>query len=107
MHKCRNARTCILAFVHCGINWRDLSVSRPVPRRPPPWSSVLGATSAAGAPLRMAMIFLPNGVHYEDWTPTGEGKDYTAIFGVVMLAIALIFVWRSFYAMRIPPKAVA
>ena len=30
--------------------------------------------------------------------------DYTAIIGVVMLAIALIFVWRSFYAMRIPPK---
>jgi K(+)-stimulated pyrophosphate-energized sodium pump len=27
--------------------------------------------------------------------------------GVVMLAIALIFIWRSFYAMRIPPKAVA
>src|SRR5678815_401971 len=36
-----------------------------------------GATGAARAPLRMAMIFLPNGVHYEDWTPTGEGKDYT------------------------------
>ena len=35
----------------------------------------------------------------------GEGKDYTAYFGVVMLAIALIFVWRSFYAMRIPEKA--
>ncbi|HUN79956.1 MAG TPA: sodium-translocating pyrophosphatase, partial [Phycisphaerae bacterium] len=30
--------------------------------------------------------------------------DYTAIIGVVMLAIALIFVWRSFYAMRIPEK---
>ena len=28
--------------------------------------------------------------------------DYTAIIGVVMLAIALVFVWRSFYAMRIP-----
>ena len=28
--------------------------------------------------------------------------DYTAIFGVVMLALALVFVWRSFYAMRIP-----
>jgi K(+)-stimulated pyrophosphate-energized sodium pump len=26
--------------------------------------------------------------------------------GVVMLAIALIFIWRSFYAMRIPPRAV-
>ena len=32
----------------------------------------------------------------------GTGTDYTAIVGVVMLAIALFFVWRSFYAMRIP-----
>jgi K(+)-stimulated pyrophosphate-energized sodium pump len=28
----------------------------------------------------------------------------TTIVGVVMLAIALVFVWRSFYAMRIPEK---
>ena len=33
---------------------------------------------------------------------TGEKTDYTAIFGVIMLAVALVFVWRSFYAMRIP-----
>jgi len=30
--------------------------------------------------------------------------DYTAIVGVVMLAVALVFVWRSFYAMRIPKE---
>jgi K(+)-stimulated pyrophosphate-energized sodium pump len=30
--------------------------------------------------------------------------DFTPYVGVVMLAIALVFVWRSFYAMRIPPK---
>jgi len=30
--------------------------------------------------------------------------DYTPYVGVVMLAIALTFVWRSFYAMRIPEK---
>jgi K(+)-stimulated pyrophosphate-energized sodium pump len=30
--------------------------------------------------------------------------DYTGYVGVVCLAIALYFVWRSFYAMRIPPK---
>src|SRR5436189_3208127 len=30
--------------------------------------------------------------------------DYTPYVGVVMLAVALVFVWRSFYAMRIPPK---
>jgi K(+)-stimulated pyrophosphate-energized sodium pump len=31
--------------------------------------------------------------------------DYTGIVGVVMLAIAFVFVWRSFYAMRIPQEA--
>jgi K(+)-stimulated pyrophosphate-energized sodium pump len=30
--------------------------------------------------------------------------DYTPIVGVVLLAIALVFVWRSFYKMRIPEK---
>jgi K(+)-stimulated pyrophosphate-energized sodium pump len=34
----------------------------------------------------------------------GTGTDYTAYVGVVMLAIALVFVWRSFYAMRIPKE---
>jgi K(+)-stimulated pyrophosphate-energized sodium pump len=28
--------------------------------------------------------------------------DYTAVIGAVMLLIALVFVWRSFYSMRIP-----
>jgi K(+)-stimulated pyrophosphate-energized sodium pump len=32
----------------------------------------------------------------------GSGTDYTTIVGVVMLLIALVFVWRSFYGMRIP-----
>jgi K(+)-stimulated pyrophosphate-energized sodium pump len=36
----------------------------------------------------------------------GKGTDYTAYVGVVMLAIALVFVWRSFYAMRIPARDV-
>jgi Na+/H+-translocating membrane pyrophosphatase len=34
----------------------------------------------------------------------GTGSDYTAYIGAVMLAVALVFVWRSFYAMRIPPR---
>jgi len=34
----------------------------------------------------------------------GTGKDYTAYVGIPMLVIALYFVWRSFYAMRIPEK---
>src|SRR6059036_101249 len=36
-----------------------------------------------------------------------HGIDYTWMVGLVMLAIALVFVWRSFYAMRIPPKEAA
>jgi K(+)-stimulated pyrophosphate-energized sodium pump len=33
-----------------------------------------------------------------------EGGNVTAYVGAVMLAIALVFVWRSFYAMRIPKE---
>jgi len=36
----------------------------------------------------------------------GTGFDYTGFIGFVMLLVALTFVWRSFYAMRIPPKVV-
>ena len=32
------------------------------------------------------------------------GTDFTAYVGAGILVIALVFVWRSFYAMRIPPK---
>jgi len=32
----------------------------------------------------------------------GIGSDYSAFIGVAFLAIALVFVWRSFYKMRIP-----
>jgi K(+)-stimulated pyrophosphate-energized sodium pump len=35
------------------------------------------------------------------------GEDYTPYVGAVMLAVALYFVWRSFYMMRIPDKAPA
>ena len=30
--------------------------------------------------------------------------DYTAYVGAALLVVALVFVWRSFYAMRIPPR---
>jgi K(+)-stimulated pyrophosphate-energized sodium pump len=36
-----------------------------------------------------------------------KATNYAPYIGVVMLAIALFFVWRSFYAMRIPEKAAA
>jgi hypothetical protein len=40
--------------------------------------SAMGATARPGSPipLRMAAIFLPNGVHYTDWEPKRTGRDY-------------------------------
>jgi len=37
--------------------------------------------------------------------PTSGVFDYTAYVGGVLLVVALIFVWRSFYAMRIPKES--
>ena len=34
------------------------------------------ATTATGAPLRMAFIYVPNGVHQAYWWPKKEGKDF-------------------------------
>jgi K(+)-stimulated pyrophosphate-energized sodium pump len=34
----------------------------------------------------------------------GKGSDFTPYVGVILFLIALIFVWRSFYAMRIPKE---
>ncbi len=35
------------------------------------------ATTASGAPLRMAFLYVPNGVNVSRWSPTGEGAGYT------------------------------
>jgi hypothetical protein len=34
------------------------------------------ATTATGAPLRMAFLYVPNGVNLKKWRPTGTGADY-------------------------------
>ena len=36
-----------------------------------------------------------------------HGLNYGPILGVGMLIVGLVFVWRSFYAMRIPKKDAA
>lgn len=41
-------------------------------------------------------------VHITQAADAGHGTDYTKFVGAVMLVVSLIFVWRSFYAMRIP-----
>ena len=40
------------------------------------------ATTASGAPLRMAYIYFPNGAIQENWWPNGEGKEFA--FGKTM-----------------------
>jgi hypothetical protein len=39
-------------------------------------AKVGGPVSATGAPLRTALIFLPNGVNYENFKPSTTGKNY-------------------------------
>ena len=46
-----------------------------------PWFESLAtanslASTAANPPLRMAFLFVPNGIHMPDWTPTTEGSDF-------------------------------
>jgi hypothetical protein len=36
-----------------------------------------GINTTAGRPLRMAFLYVPNGVHMEDWTPVAEGESFT------------------------------
>lgn len=35
-----------------------------------------GAGATAKPPVRMAALFMPNGVHSDMWTPCGEGRDF-------------------------------
>jgi Protein of unknown function (DUF1552) len=46
-----------------------------------PWlEAMLPEVSAAATggkpPLRMAFVYVPNGIHMADWTPKAEGKDF-------------------------------
>jgi K(+)-stimulated pyrophosphate-energized sodium pump len=43
-------------------------------------------------------------VHMQEAARTSSARDITGIVGVVLLLISLVFVWRSFYAMRIPKE---
>lgn len=39
-------------------------------------SAAAAATTATGAPLRMAFMSIPNGVQQDHWFPDGEGKEF-------------------------------
>jgi hypothetical protein len=46
-----------------------------------PWLEAMLPKSARAAtsekpPVRMAVLYMPNGVHPDMWTPTGEGRDF-------------------------------
>src|SRR5258708_22675238 len=34
------------------------------------------ATGKSRPPVRMAVLYMPNGVHPDMWTPEGEGRDF-------------------------------
>jgi len=46
------------------------------------------ATTASGAPLRMAFVYFPNGAHQANWWPTGEGANFA--FGATMEPLAAL-----------------
>ena len=37
---------------------------------------LMAATGAAGFPIRMAMLYMPNGVRQDRWTPEGDGARF-------------------------------
>jgi hypothetical protein len=44
------------------------------------------AAESKKAPKRMAFLYVPNGVHMEDWTPTAEGSDFVLPWTLEKLA---------------------
>ncbi|MEX2262238.1 MAG: DUF1552 domain-containing protein [Bryobacteraceae bacterium] len=40
-------------------------------------SSALASTGAPANPVRMAMLYMPNGVNTNEWSPRGAGRDFT------------------------------
>src|SRR5260370_32911794 len=41
-----------------------------------PWLEVMSA-AAPRAPIRMAILYMPNGVREDMWTPQGTGREFT------------------------------
>ncbi len=53
-----------------------VSVALPLLEAMPIGSLDAGSADRGGAPLRMAFIYVPNGVHMPDWTPLSLGTDF-------------------------------
>ncbi len=41
-----------------------------------PWLEAMASTATPKPPVRMAMLYMPNGVNPHAWTPEGKGKDF-------------------------------
>ncbi len=48
-----------------------------LPRRAFAAESAAQLAAANGSPLRMAFLYVPNGMHMQDWTPQEEGTSFT------------------------------
>ena len=70
-----------------------------------PWLEAMGPMTAwatqspaqgTRAPNRMAFLYVPNGKHMAEWTPTSEGANYTLPILLVLgaLAFSCILIWR-------------
>jgi hypothetical protein len=42
-----------------------------------PWLEAMAAPAAGTPPVRMAVLYMPNGVNVSMWNPQGAGRDYT------------------------------
>ncbi len=65
--------------VSMALPWLESLTSRSVYGAPTGVSAALsgsGVAAAASAPQRMAFIFVPNGVHMQDWTPKSGGPGF-------------------------------
>ncbi len=52
-----------------------------------PWLEAMAATPAQSSPTkRMAILYMPNGVHQDTWTPEGTGRDFTLAPSMAPLA---------------------
>lgn len=42
-----------------------------------PWLEAMAAAPSAKPPVRLAALYMPNGVNVDAWTPQGKGRDWT------------------------------
>ena len=41
-----------------------------------PWLEAMASASESAPPVRMAFLYMPNGVNVPAWTPSGLGRDF-------------------------------